>query len=196
MRLFAAFLLGIWSAAAFAQPAQTVRVVGVIRSVEGPRLVIHPRQGEDTSVTLTGDAQVFGVSKAKLSDVKPGSFIGVGATPQGDGSQLAIQVTIFAESQRGLGEGHRPWNRPNTTMTNATVETTVTGVNGQELQVKYKDGEKKIVIPSDAIILAYAPGDKSELKPGANVAINAATRKADGTLEAARINVGRDVVPQ
>jgi hypothetical protein len=128
--------------------------------------------------------------------VKPGSFIGVGATPQGDGSQLAIQVTIFAETQRGLGEGHRPWNRPNTTMTNATVDTTVTGVKGQELTVKYKDGQQKIVIPSDAIILSYAVGDKAELKPGANVAINNAAKKPDGTFEAARVNVGRGVVPQ
>jgi outer membrane lipoprotein SlyB len=181
---------------AYSQPAQTQRVVGTIERVDGPKLIIKQRQGEDTSVTLADNVQVFGVSKATIADVKPGVFIGVGATPQGDGSQLAIQVTIFAETQRGLGEGHRPWNRPNTTMTNATVDSTVTGVNGQELKVKYKDGEQKIVIPKDAIILAYSTVEKSELKPGANVAINNATKKPDGTLETARVNVGRDVVPQ
>ena len=49
---------------------------------------------------------MFGVSKATLAEVKPGAFIGVGAMPQPDGSQRAIQVTVFAEIQRGLGEGH------------------------------------------------------------------------------------------
>jgi hypothetical protein len=94
---------------------------------------------------------------------------------------------IFAESQRGLGEGFRPWDRPGTTMTNATVDTAVAGVDGQEVTVKYKD----------AVIRAYVAGDKSELKPGAHIAIVRADKIPDGTLQTARINVGRDgVVPQ
>jgi hypothetical protein len=105
---------------------------------------------------------------------------------------------VFAEVQRGLGEGFRPWDRqPNSTMTNATVEQTVAGVDGQVVMVKYKGGEQKIVVPPDAVILAYAVGDKAELKPGAHVAIVRATKKPDGSLEANRINVGRgEVVPQ
>ena len=119
----------------------------------------------------------------------------VGATPQADGSQKAIRVIIFAEQMRGNGEGHRPWTRPNTTMTNATVDTTVSGVDGQNIMVKYKDGEKKIIIGSDAVIRRYVAGDKSELKPGAHVGINA-NRQPDGSLQTARVNVGRgDVVP-
>ncbi len=90
---------------------------------------------------------MFGVVKATLADIKPGTFIGVGAMPQPDGSQKAIRVMIFAEVQRGTGEGHRPWMQPGSTMTNATVDTTVAGVDGQVLMVKYKDGEKKIVVP-------------------------------------------------
>lgn len=196
LRFSAACLALLLGSPVFAQPAQTIRVVGTIERAEGPKLIIKQRQGEEAIVVVPDNVQVFGVTKATLADVKPGVFIGVGATPQGDGSQLAIQVTIFAETQRGLGEGHRPWNRPNTTMTNATVDSTVTGVNGQELRVKYKDGEQKIVIPQDAIILAYVVGDKAELKPGANVAINNATKRPDGMFEAARVNVGRDIVPQ
>lgn len=183
--------------AAAAQTASSpVRVVGTIEKASGNALTVKTRQGDTATVTVAENVQVFDVSKATLADVKPGSFIGVGAAPQTDGSQLAIQVTIFADVQRGLGEGHRPWNRPNTTMTNATVDSTVTGVNGQELRVKYKDGEQKIVIPPDAIILAYSVGDKSELKDGANIAINGAIKNPDGTYNAARVNVGRDVVPQ
>jgi len=135
---------------------------------------------------------VFGITRATLADVKPGAFIGVGAMPLPDGSQRAIRVTVFAESQRGTGEGFRPWDaRPGSTMTNATVAETVKSVDGQVVTVKYKDGEKRIIIPPDARILAYAVGERSELKPGAAVAIVRAKRKLDGTWEADRINVGR-----
>jgi len=138
------------------------------------------------------------VRKATIADIKPGAFIGVGAMPQADGSQRAIQVTVFAEVQRGLGEGHRPWDaRPNSTMTNGAVDKTVASVDGEVLMVKYKGGEQKIVVPPEARILSYAVGDKSELKPGAHIAIVRALKKPDGTLEASRVNVGRgDVVPQ
>jgi hypothetical protein len=176
---------------------QTVRVVGTIEGVDGNTLVVKARDGGETKVNVTGNVAVFGMVKASLADLKPGAYVGVGAMPQADGSQRAIQVMIFADVQRGTGEGHRPWNRPNTTMTNATVDTTVAGVDGQVLTVKYKDGEKKIVVPPEATIRAYVVGSRDELKPGANILIVNAVKKPDGTLEAARVNVGRDgIVPQ
>jgi hypothetical protein len=177
---------------------QTVRVVGAIEGFDGQMLSIRSDKLGDVKVSLTPDAAVFGVAEAKLADIKPGAYIGVGAMPQSDGSQRALQVTILAESQRGLSEGHRPWDaRPNSTMTNGTVDQTVASVDGPVLMVKYKDGEKKIVVPPDAVILAYMAGDKSELKPGARIAIVRALKKADGTLETNRVNVGRgEVVPQ
>jgi hypothetical protein len=175
---------------------KTVRVIGTIVGVDGPTIVVKQAKGDEARVTLTDKVAVFGVTRATLAEVKPGAFIGVGATPQADGSQKAIRVMIFAEVQRGTGEGHRPWNRPGTTMTNATVDSTVAGVEGQVLRVQYKGGEQRIVIASDAIILAYVVGSRDELKPGANIAILAATRRADGSLETSRVNVGRgDVIP-
>ena len=181
-------------AAAPAQP-QTQRVVGTIERVDGRTLVVKTRQGE-VKVNLADKLAVYGVVKATLADIKPGAFIGVGAMPQPDGSQKAIQVMVFSEVQRGTGEGHRPWVRPGSTMTNATVETTVGSVSGQVVMVKYKGGEKKVVVPSEAVIRAYVVGDRSELKPGAAIAIVRAERKPDGTLETGRVNVGRDgVVP-
>src|SRR6266545_2354702 len=186
----AAFAAAFAVTTASAQAPQTERVVGKIEGVDGPTLVVKTDKGE-AKVNITANAAVFGVVKATTADIKKGDFIGVGATPQADGSQKAIRVMIFAESQRGTGEGHRPWNRPGTTMTNATVDTTVSSVDGQKLVIKYKDGEKTIIIGPDARINAYLVGEKSELKPGANIAINAAAKKADGTLEASRINVGR-----
>ena len=184
--------------AAFAQQPPSVRVSGTVESFDGHVLAIKSAKLGEVKVNLTDNVAVFGVSKATIADVKPGSFIGVGAMPQADGSQRAIQVTVFAEVQRGLGEGHRPWDaRPNSTMTNGAVDKTVGSVDGQVMMVKYKGGEQKIVVPPDARILSYAVGDKSELKPGAHVAIIRALKKPDGSLEANRVNVGRgEVVPQ
>ena len=182
-------------ATASAQQAQGQRLVGTVEGVDGRTLVVKTKSGE-VKVNVTDDVKVFGVTKATVADIKQGSFVGVGAMPQPDGSQKAIRVMIFAESQRGTGEGHRPWTQPGSTMTNATVDTTVSSVDGQVLTVKYKDGEKKIVIPPGLPIQQYVAGDKSELKPGAHISIVRADKKPDGTLEAARVNVGRGgVVP-
>lgn len=175
-----------------------MRITGVVESFDGTVLAIRSDKLGEVKVSLAANATVFGVAEAKLADLKPGSYIGVGAMPQPDGSQRAIQVTILAESQHGLSEGHRSWDaRPNSTMTNGTVDQTVGSVDGQVVMIKYKDGEKKIIIPPDAVIRAYVLGDKSELKPGAHIAIVRALKKSDGALEADRVNVGRgEVVPQ
>ena len=194
--VLAAVLLSLAVVPTRAQPAQGQRVVGAIEAVDGRTLTVKTKDGQ-VKVNLADNARVFAVVKATLADIKPGVYIGVGAMPQPDGSQKAIRVMIFSEPQRGTGEGHRPWIHPGSTMTNATVETTVAGVDGQTVTVKYKGGEKKIIIPSDLPIQRYVAGDRSELKPGAPILIVRAERKADGTLEADRVNVGRDgVVPQ
>jgi hypothetical protein len=186
-----------YAGAAVGQPAPTQRIAGTVERVEGRSLSVKPADGAAVTVELAERTAVFDVSKAALADLKPGSFIGVGAMPLADGSQRAIQVTIFAESQRGTGEGHRPWNRPNSTMTNGTVDATLASVDGQVLTVKYKGGEKKIVVPPDAAILIYSTGDIGELKPGVHVAFARATKKADGVFEADRVNVGRgEMVPR
>ena len=196
--IFAGLLAGFAATGVSAQQPQTMRVSGTVESFDGNVLSIKSDKLGAVMVSLTADAAVFGVSKATLADVKPGAFIGVGAMPQPDGSQRAVQVTVFAEVQRGQGEGHRSWDaRPSSTMTNATVTETVAGVEGHVVMVKYKDGEKKIVVPADAVILSYAVGDKTELKLGAHIAIIRAVKKPDGALEANRVNVGRGgVVPQ
>ena len=197
-RIALAAALTLAAAGALAQQPPAMRVSGTVESFDGKLLAIKSDKLGDVKVNLTADAAVFGVSKATIADVKPGAFVGVGAMPQPDGSQRAIQVTVFAEVQRGQGEGHRPWDaRPNSTMTNGAVDQTVASVDGQVAMVKYKGGEQKIVIPPDAKILAYAVGDKTELKAGAHVAILRAVKKPDGSLETNRVNVGRgDVVPQ
>ncbi len=190
-------LLAFFTGVAPAQQPPSLRVVGTVEGVDGSVLSIKSDKLGVVKVTLTGDAAVFGVAKGALTDLKPGAYIGVGAMPQADGSQRAIQVTVFAPVQRGIGDGHRPWDRPGSTMTNGAVADTVAGVDGPMLTVKYKDGEKKIMVPPEAVILNYVVGDRSELKPGAHVAIIRAVKKSDGSLETNRINVGRgEVVPK
>jgi hypothetical protein len=181
-----------------AQQPQGMRVSGTVESFDGHVLAIRSDKLGEVKINLTDGVTVFGVAKATLAEVKPGAFIGVGAMPQADGSQRAVQVTVFADVQRGIGEGHRPWDaRPNSTMTNGAVDQTVAGVDGQVLIVKYKGGEQKIVVPSDATILSYVVGAKTELKPGAKVAIVRAIKNPDGSLEANRVNVGRgEVAPR
>jgi hypothetical protein len=177
--------------------AQTQRLRGTIEKVDGRTLALKGRDGAALTLTLTNNATIVGVVKASLAEIKEGSFIGSGAMPQADGTQKALEVHIFAESQRGTGEGHRPWDgAPNSTMTNGTVGSAVTKVEGGVITVRYKDGEKKIVVPPDVPVVRYEIGSPGDLKPGAAFSVIAATKKPDGTFEAARINVGRDgVVP-
>jgi len=178
---------------AWAQQPPTVRVRGTIEAVDGAVLSIKSRDGSDIKVRVTDNVAVFGIAKTELSEIKVGSYIGVTAMPEPDGTQKAVAVHIFPETQRGAAEGFRPWDqRPGSTMTNATVAETVKGIDGQNILVKYKDGEKKIVVPPDTPIVAFVAGDKSELKAGAKIIIFGANKKEDGTLEAARVNVGRD----
>jgi hypothetical protein len=172
---------------------ETVRVRGTIERVEGQTLVVKARDGAELKIVLADNALVVGIVKASLSDVKPGTFVGVTGMPQHDGSQKAVEVHIFPEAMRGTGEGHYPWDlRPQSTMTNANVEQMVTGIDGQTLTMKYKDGEKKIIVLADTPIVTYVIGDKSELKPGAKIFIAAAKKLPDGTLQAPRVNFGKD----
>jgi hypothetical protein len=183
----------VLASVAWAQQPPPVRIRGTIESVDGAMLMIKSREGTDMKVRVTDNVAVFGVAKTEMSEIKPNSYIGVSAMPEPDGTQKALAVHIFPETQRGAAEGFRPWDlRPNSTMTNATVAETVKGTDGQNILVKYKDGEKKVVVPPDTPIVTFVVGDKSELKPGAKIIIFGAVKKDDGTLEANRVNVGRD----
>jgi hypothetical protein len=186
-------VMAVLGSAAWAQQPPTVRIRGTIEAVDGSLLTVKSREGTEMKVRMTDNATVFGVAKTELSEIKQGSYIGVTAMPEADGTQKAVAVHIFPENQRGAAEGFRPWDqRPGSTMTNATVAETVKGTDGQNILVKYKDGEKKVVVPPGTPIVTFLVGDKSELKPGAKIIIFGAVKKDDGTLEANRINVGRD----
>jgi outer membrane lipoprotein SlyB len=190
----AALLAAVGVTSAPAQ--QTMRVRGTIEKVDGNKIVVKSDKGAEITLTLTANAKIVGVAKARLADIKSGDFVGSAAMPQADGSQKALEVHIFAESMRGTGEGHRPYTTPGSTMTNGTVGDMVTATSGNTLTVKYKDGEKKIIVTPSVPIVRYEVSTKSAIKPGAAFTVTAATKKPDGSYDIGRINVGRDgVVP-
>src|SRR6202140_884222 len=172
------------------QPPTPSRVRGTIEAVDGDVLAVKSRSGEDFKLHMAGDMRVVGLVKISLSDIKVGSFVGATTVPGPDGSQNAVEVHVFPEDMRGTGEGSRPFDlRPNSTMTNATVAQTVAGNDGHTLLIKYKDGEKKIVVSPDTPVVTYVPADKSELKAGAKV-IAFIKKRPDGSFEADRVSVG------
>src|SRR5262249_50888703 len=177
---------------AWAQEAPPVRVRGTIERVEGPVYVIKARDGAELKLTVAAKPSIATLVKASLADIKQGSFVGVTSMPQADGSMRALEVHIFPEAMRGTGEGHYPWDlRPQSMMTNANVEQVGATVDGRTLTLKYKDGEKKIFVPTDAPIVRYEVGDQTDLKLGAPVFI-VAVKQADGTLEGRAWRVGRN----
>jgi hypothetical protein len=179
--------------AAVCQQAPTPsRVRGTIESIDGDLVAVKSRSGEDVKLHMTGDILLVGITKIALADIKVGSFIGTTTVPGPDGMPTAVEVHVFPEAMRGTGEGSRPYDlKPNSTMTNATVSESVVGNDGHTLLVKYKDGEKKVLVTPDTPVVTYVPADKSDLKPGAKI-IAFVKQRADGSFDANRISVGRD----
>jgi hypothetical protein len=187
--------VGLLASAAWAQDAP-VRVRGTIERVEGTIYIVKSREGDELKLKLAPNGGVGALVPATLADIKPGLYIGVAGMPRADGSQTALGISIFPEALRGLGEGFRPWDlQPQSTMTNANVEATVAAADGRTLTLKYKGGEKRIVVPPGIPIVAFAPGQVSDLKPGAKIFVGAAKRLPDGTLETSRVNVGKGIDP-
>jgi hypothetical protein len=185
------------ASAAWAQQGPPVRVRGEITKVEGNVLSVKSRSGENLTVKLAEPMRISAMVKSSLADIKEGSFIGVSAMPQPDGTQKAYAVHVFMDAQKGVvADRHSEWDsRPGSTMTNANVATTVSGNDGQNLLVKYKDGEKKVIVPPGIPLARYVPGSAEDLKVGAKIFVGGAAKQADGSLLAPNVAVGRDIDP-
>ena len=190
-----AIALSLAATAAFAQ--QPGRIRGQIEKVDGDMLVLKTRDGAMLNVKLDEKARVSALVKATLADIKTDSFIGIAGIPQPDGSIEAYSIHLFLPAQRGVvPDRHGPWDgRPNSTMTNAYVDNVVQGKDGETLMVKYKDGEKKILVTPQTVIAAAAPSSKDELKAGTQLIIFGWDKQADGSVLAKVMYVGRDVTP-
>jgi len=192
IRTFSAFLIAAVSAAAIAQaPANPpVRIRGTVERIDGTNLTVKANNGQSMNVKLADNFVVMGIAKASLSDIASGKFIGTTTVGERDGALVALEVHIFPENMRGTGEGHYDWDlRPNSKMTNANVANVTSMGKDRVLTVQYKGGEKKVLVPENAAIVSFTPVDRSELKLGAKVFVNA-QRQPDGSLTAARVNVG------
>jgi hypothetical protein len=193
-----ALLAAIPLAMAQAPANPTLRLRATIEKVDATSLTVRERSGEVITLVRPAAMDVSEVYPLALADIKPGSYIGTAAMPQADGNQLALEVVVFPEAARGTGEGHRPWDlRPESTMTNATVAdlaaapSTVPG--GQKLTLRYKDGEKTVIVPPNAPVVSFKPGKADEnvlLVPGAKVMITA--QEQAGKPTALRVIVGRN----
>jgi hypothetical protein len=185
-----ALICASWPASA---ADDTVRIRGTIERVEGPVYVVKNRDGAELKLTVTDNPLFVAIAPSTMADIKPGMFVGSAGTMQADGTQKAIEVHIFPESMRGTGEGHYDWDlKPQTKMTNGNVEQTVAGVDGPLLSVKYKDGEKKLLVTPETVVVTYVPGNKDDLKPGTRIFVAAAKKQPDGTLQTPRITYGRN----
>jgi hypothetical protein len=180
-------------AASSASAQETVRIRGIIERIEGPVYVVKNRDGAELKLTMTDNPLFVAIAPATMADIKSGMFVGSAGTMQADGTQKAIEVHIFPESMRGTGEGHYDWDlKPNTKMTNANVEQTVASNDGQMLSVKYKDGEKKLLVTPETVVVTYVPGNKEDLKPGTRIFVGAAKKMPDGTVQTPRVTYGRN----
>ena len=191
-RTIAALLTTVVSAAAIAQaPANPpVRLRGTVERIDRTHLIVKINTGQSMNVTLADNFVVIGIAKARLADIGSGKFIGTTTVGERDGALVALEVHIFPENMRGTGEGHYDWDlRPNSKMTNANVANVTSMGKDRVLTVQYKGGEKKVLVPEKAAIVSFTPVDRSELKPGGKVFVNA-QRHPDGSLTAARVNVG------
>jgi N6-adenosine-specific RNA methylase IME4 len=185
--MLAAFLAG---SPAFAQSDLSVRLRGTIDAVTAQSVTVTTLSGQTLTIAVPAKAPVMNASKARLHSIKPGSFIGVAAQPQPDGTLVALEVHAFAENLRGTGEGNYPWDlQPGSTMTNGSVGSVV-GTSGRTLTVQYAGGEKTIQVPKTVPVVIVTKGSHASLKPGRKAMV-AATKVPDGTMTAQFILVGK-----
>ena len=192
IRAIAVLLITAVSAVALAQaPANPpVRIRGALEKIDGQILTIKTNSGQSMTVKLADNYVVMGIAKASVADIGSGKFIGTTTVGERDGALVALEVHIFPENMRGTGEGHYDWDlRPASKMTNANVANVTRMGKDRVLTVQYKGGEKKVLVPENAVVVAFTPTERSELKPGAKVFVNS-QRQPDGSLTAPRVNVG------
>ncbi|HLK84283.1 MAG TPA: hypothetical protein VKT99_22705 [Xanthobacteraceae bacterium] len=193
--LAATFALGSVSA-----QAQNVRVRGTIEKLEGNSLAVKSRDGTELKLVLRDNVRIGGVVKASLADVKASSNVAITSRPRPDGTLEAVELRI-APAGQPFNSFHSEWDlMPNSFMTNGSLQTSVTGVDGQVLTVRHKvlgkaDEEKRIVVTPKTIIATTVPGTRDDLKPGLKVFVAGAPKLSDGSLDVAAIQVEKEIPP-
>ena len=201
-RMFGASGLALMlaSSASFAQQSPPVRVRGTIEKLDGNTLLVKSRDGAELKLALKDNVRIGGVVKASLTDVKADTNVAITSRPRADGTLEAVELRI-APAGQPFNSFHGDWDlMPNSFMTNGSLQTSVAGVDGQMLTVKYKvqgkpDEEKKIVVTPKTIIATTVAGTKDDLKPGKKVFVAGAPKLPDGSLDVAAIQVEKEIPP-
>jgi len=205
MRITSQVFVVAMSAAIFAlssvsAQAQNVRVRGTIEKLDGNVLMVKSRDGAELKLVLKDNVRIGGIVKASLGDVKPDSNVAITSRPRADGTLEAFELRI-APTGQPFNSFHSEWDlMPNSFMTNGSLQTSIAGVDGQVLTVKYKvlgkpDEEKKLVVTPKTIIATTVPGTKEDLKPGLKVFVAGAPKLPDGSLDVAAIQVEKEIPP-
>jgi hypothetical protein len=189
MKVIAGLLLALVTAVAFAQT--NVRVRGTISKVSGDTLMVKSRDGRDITLNLTPDAQVVTAKKTTLQEMGPNAYVGVTSVKGPDGKLVAKEVHALGPQ---VPQMHGPWDStPNSFMTNANITANAQSSGGNELTLKYKDGEQKILVTKDTEIVTFVPGTRADLKPGETIFAGAKV-EGDGKFVAPRVAVSKDGV--
>jgi hypothetical protein len=177
---------------AFAQSSGSpARLRGKINAVSDDAIQLTLRNGAKASAKLSSNVRIVWLTVAQPNEIKQGSYVGTAAVPQADGTLKALEVQVFPESMRGVGEGSRDWDLgPGSSMTNGTVGSLV-AAKGRTITITYKGGDKRVVVPDDVPIVTYEPANRGALTVGASVLING-SRAADGTVTATSVSVGKN----
>ena len=195
--LFAGALIALLALSAAAQnPPQgtPTRIRGTVEKLDGQALTVKSREGQELTITLAPNVTVAYLVKKSLGDIKAGDFVATTSSKGTDGKNHSVELRIFPEAMRGLGEGQYAWDlMPESLMTNATVAGITGAPQGQTLKVTYKGSESEIVVGPDTPIFGYGAGDTSLLKPGAAIFI-VALKNPEGSLSASRVTAEKDGV--
>jgi hypothetical protein len=197
--LAVAGLVAAFAATTVAAQAQNVRVRGAIESVDGNTVMVKSRDGASLKLVLKDNANIRGVVKASLTDVKSGTNVAITSRPRADGTLQAVELRIFPPGP--FNSFHGDWDlTPGSFMTNGAMQTSVADVDGQTLTVEYKippdkTDVKKIVVTPQTIIATTVAGSKADLKPGLKVFVANAPRLPDGSLDVMNIQVEKEIPP-
>ena len=193
--LFAGALIALLALSAAAQnPPQgtPTRIRGTVEKLDGQALTVKSREGQELTITLAPNVTVAYLVKKSLGDIKAGDFVATTSSKGTDGKNHSVELRIFPDAMRGLGEGQYAWDlMPDSLMTNATVAGITGAPQGQTLKVTYKGSESEIVVGPDTPIFGYGAGDTSLLKPGAAIFI-VALKNPEGSLSASRVTAEKD----
>lgn len=189
MRTIAVLLLALATATVYAQT--NVRVRGTIAALNGEVLSVKSRDGRNVQLHLSPDTQVVTAKKTTLAEMGPNAYVGVTSVKGPDGRMVAKEVHAIGPQ---VPQMHGPWDStPNSMMTNANITSAAQTSGGNEITLKYKDGEQKILVTPETEIVTFVPGSRADLKPGETI-FSVARVEADGKFVAPRVAVSKDGV--